>query len=141
MSDRYRVRDKNTSKGPGTVWGENLTYAEATHLKEVLCGSNKSMTARVEPMDSLPAAVLADPVLVAAKARAAAAASSGAAEAQRRANAYQAKQKADAIVASLPKVEEFDDGDLDDGSLDAPGDVLLDELLDGVDTSPPKPAT
>lgn len=140
MSDRYRVRDRNTDKGPGKVWGENLTHAEAHKLKEKVLGERKSSTARMEPM-STPASVDAaspakvpakpfmnDPSLLEAKRRAQATAASAAADAQRRADAVQTKQKIDAAKVAADKAVaalDFDTGDLD------PGDV--DDLLGDID--------
>jgi hypothetical protein len=57
----YRVRDRHADLGDGEqpisghVWGENLTWDEATILKEQVVGQKKSRTARLEPMSvSLP---------------------------------------------------------------------------------------
>jgi hypothetical protein len=46
----YRVRDRHDKDAPGYVWGENLTLEEAEKLKERVCASLKSKTARYEPM-------------------------------------------------------------------------------------------
>ena len=48
----YRVRDRNTAKAKGTVWGENLTHDAAVKLKERVVAMRKSKTARVEEMDA-----------------------------------------------------------------------------------------
>lgn len=42
----YRVRDKDWA----ALWGENLTWKEATELKDLVVGRKKSRTARVEDM-------------------------------------------------------------------------------------------
>lgn len=48
--ERYRLRD--THKLGGTIWGEDLTEAEALKLKEEVAGSGKSRSLKVEPMDT-----------------------------------------------------------------------------------------
>lgn len=47
---RYRVRDKDWER----VWGEDLSFEQATKLKETVVGGRRSTTARVEPMDVPP---------------------------------------------------------------------------------------
>lgn len=55
--ERFRVRDKDPRNGsPVIVWGSDLTREEADKLKERVCGTEKSTTARVESMlQPLPA--------------------------------------------------------------------------------------
>lgn len=55
--ERFRVRDKDHRNGsPVIVWGSDLTREEADRLKERVCGTEKSTTARVESMsEPLPA--------------------------------------------------------------------------------------
>lgn len=54
----YRVRDKVDANGAAIVWGEKLSHEEACKLKEKVCGTRQSRTARVEemPPDELDAA-------------------------------------------------------------------------------------
>lgn len=47
----YRVRDRHEGDVPGVVWGDNLTWDEATTLKNQVLGSRKSTNARLEPMN------------------------------------------------------------------------------------------
>lgn len=127
---KYRVRDRNDDKKgiKGKVWGENLTYLEAHQLKEAVVGSQKSRTARIEPMPEFVQAPPAnDPVIIDARKKATAAAGSAAAEAQRRADEYQKRQKALAAAKAITPVSESDDDDLED---DLPGDIDVDALLE-----------
>lgn len=123
-NDRYRVRDKNDDKKgtKGKVWGENLTMTEALKLKEQVTGSRKSTTARLELMSvaNVPVPQITDSYIVAAKKAATSAAAGPAAEAQRRADAHQAKQKLVGLVKTIvaPVVPDFDEGDLEGTDLD-----------------------
>lgn len=98
----YRVRDKDYGDGsPVTVWGENLTYEAARLLKERVCGTKKSRTARVEDMEvSIPSA---DPVLETVRQKALAAGRVAASAAQQRADQAAARRKHEAQAASTPK--------------------------------------
>lgn len=46
----YRVRDRDPGDGNFTIWGEDLTHAEAMKLKDTVVAARKSKTARVEEM-------------------------------------------------------------------------------------------
>lgn len=133
MSNLFRVRDKNTAKGMGTVWGEDLSFADADAMCKSLLGSNKSMTARVVSMDEDGAAVRAptpapapmkDPYLLQSRARAASAAAPAAQAAQQRHEQLMAKKKQQEAIANLPppEVPDFDEGDLD-GDDEVDGDA------------------
>jgi hypothetical protein len=47
----YRVRDKHLEDVPGTVWGDNLSWDDASKLKDLVVAQRKSKTARVEDME------------------------------------------------------------------------------------------
>ena len=47
----YRVRDKIVEGHPVKVWGVDLTWEQATKLKEHVVTAGRSKTARVEPME------------------------------------------------------------------------------------------
>ena len=139
----YRVRDKNYPDKKGTVWGENLSYDDAHKLKEQVCGTGKSTTARIEPMSAdenataaptAPTVPFNDPYLLEAQRNATRAASGFAADAQRRADALAARQKQEQALANMtpPELPAFDEGDLDasDLELDEAPDDLEDDLLD-----------
>lgn len=58
----FRVRDKIIDGYPVKVWGDSLTWEQATKLKESVVTSGRSKTARVEPMDvALPSETSPDP--------------------------------------------------------------------------------
>lgn len=46
----YRVRDRADADGNAAVWGDLLSHADALKLKETVCGTRQSKTARVEEM-------------------------------------------------------------------------------------------
>jgi hypothetical protein len=57
----YRVRDKHIEDAPGTVWGDGLSWGDATKLKDQVVAQRKSKTARVEDMEvPMPDAQVSD---------------------------------------------------------------------------------
>lgn len=98
---RYRVRDKDFLK----VWGEGLTKAEAEKLKLEVTSTNRSRTARVEPMTNPTPET--DPVLASLQASARAASANAAAEANAR-QAERARRFAPAPTALAAAVEPID---------------------------------
>lgn len=99
--NRYRVRDKDFLK----VWGEGLTKAEAEKLKLEVTSTNRSRTARVEPMTNPTPE--ADPVLASLQASARAASANAAAEANAR-QAERARRFApapEALAAAVAPVD------------------------------------
>lgn len=99
--NRYRVRDKDFLK----VWGEGLTKAEAEKLKLEVTSTNRSRTARVEPMTNPTPET--DPVLASLQASARAASANAAAEANAR-QAERARRFAPAPTALAAAVEPID---------------------------------
>lgn len=131
----YRVRDgKGTDETkPVTVWGENLTWDEAHALKEQVVGSEKSRTARLEPMGVAPPSLVTaatppnpDPELADVMARALAAGRGPAMAAQARVDAAQqpaAPIDLSAVMPDVAQIADIDLGELGDGeSADLPED-------------------
>ncbi len=161
-NELFRVRDKHEYEDqPGKLWGENLTYADATKLKNEVCGTRKSRTARLEPMSvampegepararALPKGDLASspprrrfpradvPVVEGATppvplSLAIAAGQRSAADAQRRADAVAADKKRQADLAELALSVGAEDGSEED-DFDA-SDV--NDMTDGLEAMP-----
>ncbi|HEY4266671.1 MAG TPA: hypothetical protein VGM94_00635 [Galbitalea sp.] len=54
----FTVRD--SLKDGGKVWGHNLSYTDATKLKEEVTGSRRSRSARLEPQEGMAATFLGE---------------------------------------------------------------------------------
>lgn len=98
----FRVRDKDYGDGSEVkIWGENLTYKAAQSLREQVCGSLKSRTARIEDMgEPVPSA---DPSLEGARQKGLAAGRGAAHAAQQRADQLAARKRQEMQAASTPK--------------------------------------
>lgn len=145
----FRVRDKDWEN----LWGENLSFAEATKLKETVCGRGKSRTARVEDMTvpppdwyqpATPAAAPEDPQLADARRKALAAARPAAAAAQARHDNYAARDRsspaaakrvAKPVLTVLPEVPVISTElpEIGDDVEDAIGDADVSDLMVGGD--------